>query len=246
MSRTAWIIFITLCVGVLGGLILVSRGDKLDVEAIDFYQIQAPSEDNGNIGDHLIGEADAPVLIIEYGDYQCPGCQAAGPNLKAIAREYQDKGVALVFRNIPLTTIHPNAFAAAAAAEAAGLQGKFWEMHEQLYVAQTSWDRLGDQERTEAFVGYARSLELDVDQFREDLTSDAVKKKINFDSSLARKAGVTGTPTIYVNKELVSGLRVKDGELTTDPDGEYVWANQEDFVELVLKPALRDEGVPVE
>lgn len=247
MSRTAWIVFIVLCIGVLGGLILISRNDKINVESIDFFAIQEATADNGDIAEHVLGDPDAPVRIIEYGDYQCPGCSAAAPNLKSITDEYKDKGVALIFRNIPLTTIHPNALAAASAAEAAGLQGKFWEMHEQLYNAQSAWENLSDEQRTNTFVDYATSLGLDIEQFKQDMVSDVVTKKINFDTALAKKVGITGTPAIYVNGEMVSDKRVdENGDITTESTGSYVWADEQNFFDLIIKPELEQAGISVE
>ncbi len=95
------------------------------------------TNDNGNIADHEFGGADAKVTIIEYGDYQCPACGTAAPVMREVSHQYKDKGVSMIFRNFPLTTIHPNALAAASAAEAAGLQNKFWEMHDKLYATQS-------------------------------------------------------------------------------------------------------------
>lgn len=245
MSKTTWIIFIVLCVGVLGGLIFLSRSEQLNVDNVDTFQIQAASADNGNIADHVLGEADAPVQIIEYGDYQCPGCSVAAPTIKAVAEEYKDKGVVLIFRNLPLTSIHPNALAAASAAEAAGLQGKFWEMHDYLFSTQSAWESLTGDQRTNAFADYADSFGLDVEQFKTDLTSDDISKKIDFDTALARKKGITGTPSIYVNGENYSSSRVVDGKLSSDASGAYVWADQTDFINLVIKPALEKAGVTV-
>ena len=246
MSRTAWIVFIVLIVGVLGGLIFLSRSEQLNVDDVDTFQIQAASADNGNIGDHVIGEADAPVQIIEYGDYQCPGCSVAAPTIKEVAEEYKDKGVMLVLRNFPLVSIHPNALAAASAAEAAGLQGKFWEMHDQLYATQSTWEGLSGEQRTDVFAGYAESLGLDIEQFNTDVTSNAVAQKIDFDIALGRKKGITGTPSIYVNGENYSSSRVVDGKLSSDTSGSYVWADKDDFINLVIKPALEKAGVTVE
>lgn len=242
MSRTTWIVFILICVGLLGGLILVSRGAKLNVEDIDLHQIQQAANDNGNIADHVFGDPEAKVTIIEYGDYQCPGCSTAAPVMRAVAEDYQDKGVRLVFRNFPLATIHPNARAAAAAAEAAGLQGKFWEMHDLIYSEQAAWENLGSTERTNKFTDYAQSLGLDVDRFTTDLTSEEVSKKIDFDAALARKAGASGTPAIYVNGDLVSDLRVEDGEIASGGNNSlpFVWSNIQDFENLIIKPALEE------
>lgn len=240
MSRTTWIVFIALCIGLLGGLVLLSRGAKLNVDNVDQQQVQQGTSENGDIKDHVFGSTDPLLTIIEYGDYQCPACASAAPTVKTVSETYKDKGVQLIFRNFPLTNIHPNALAAAAAAEAAGLQGKFWEMHDKLYSTQSAWERLGSSARTDVFAGYAASLGIDTQKFTIDLTSDAVAKKIDFDTALARKAGAKGTPTIFVNGELVSDLRVQDGKAvsTSDTNLPYVWTSVSDFEKLVIQPTL--------
>ncbi|HRN90477.1 MAG TPA: thioredoxin domain-containing protein [Candidatus Saccharibacteria bacterium] len=198
MSKLAWIIFAAVAAGILTLLIVLSPRDKIDVSSINPSEVQSASVDNGNIADHVFGKVGSPVTLIEYGDFQCPGCGSAHPRVKAISEEYKDQ-LQFVFRNFPLTSIHPNAKAAAGAAEAAGLQGKYWEMHDLIYQSQTSWSLLTDKERTDAFNGYARQLGLDIDKFESDISSTAVTKKITFDQTIGKKAGVDSTPTFYLN-----------------------------------------------
>jgi protein-disulfide isomerase len=228
-------------VGVLGGLVLLSRGAQLNVDNVNVEQHQDASADSGNIADHVFGDPSAPVTVIEYGDYQCPGCGSAAPVLKEVSEKYKDKGVAFIFRNFPLSTIHPNALAAASAAEAAGLQGKFWEMHNKLYDNQAAWENLSSSDRTNLFVNYAGSLGIDTEKFKTDITSDAVSKKIEYDTALGKKAGVQGTPTIYVNGELVSDTRIKDGKKApaNDTSSPFVWSTAENFTKYVIEPALK-------
>src|SRR6478672_343329 len=130
MTRSRWIIFVLICVVTLGGLVLLSKKDTVNVDKED--PTKAVSETASSIGDHVYGNKAAKVVLIEYGDFQCPGCGGAFPQLKTIKETYKDQ-IAFIFRDFPLTTIHPNALAAATAAESAGLQGKFWEMHDMLY-----------------------------------------------------------------------------------------------------------------
>jgi len=200
MSKVAWIIFGAIIVLVLGGLVVYSRSanPSIDVSSIDANAITAASEQNGQIGDHVLGSPDTKAVIIEYGDFQCPSCGGAHPQVKEIAEEYGDK-ITFVFRNFPLTTIHPNARAAAAAAEAASLQGKYWEMHDLLFENQSDWESLTGTARTDAFVGYASTLGLDKDTFTADIASSAVSQKISFDQAIAKKINVTATPTFYLN-----------------------------------------------
>jgi protein-disulfide isomerase len=245
MSRNAWIIFIAICVLILGGLVWMSGRNKVDVSGVDHNAILSASEESGDIADHVKGNAEAKVLIIEYGDFQCPGCRSAAPAMKAVIDKYSDK-VGFVFRNFPLA-IHNNARAAAAAAEAAGLQGKYWEMHDRLFENQQEWGNLSGNTRTDMFANYAEMLELDREKFLEDLKSDAVIAKINFDVSLGRKIGVNSTPSIFVNGKQVKDY-YKDGKIVSEstPGANILWSNAEAFEELVLMPALRDAGVELD
>jgi protein-disulfide isomerase len=142
------------------------------------------------------GSASAPVTVEEFGDYQCPPCGLLYPELEKIKSDYGDR-VRLIFRHYPLVRIHPNALAAAHAAEAAGLQGKFWEMHDQLYRGQNSWQHSSDA-RTN-FAAYARSIGLDAERFARDMNGDEADKRIVADHERARSLGVDSTPVIFVN-----------------------------------------------
>ena len=138
MDRNRWLIFAGLCIAVVIGLVMVSSKNKVDVSTIDGNKIDTTSA----IADHVSGKADSKIILIEYADYQCPGCYAAYPHIKTITNEYKDS-IAFVYRNFPLISIHPNALAAASAVEAAGLQGKYWEMHDSVFQNQPAKDRLG-------------------------------------------------------------------------------------------------------
>lgn len=202
MNKVGWIIFSAAVVLLLGGLIVWTRvsNPSVDVSAIDNNSVLAASTESGNIADHVKGKEDSKVLIVEYGDFQCPSCKGAYPNVKTLMEEYGDR-VGLVFRNFPLTSIHPNAKAGAAAAEAAGLQGKFWEMHDLLYESQDNWSSLDTSKRTDAFVSYASQLGLDTNKFTSDLSNEDVSKKISFDLTLGKENGADATPTFFVNGE---------------------------------------------
>lgn len=203
MSRNTWIIFAVVVIAVLGGLVYASQSNKIDVSNVDVNKIQNASEQNGQIGDHVFGNKDSKVTLIEYGDFQCPGCKAAEPNLREISETYKDD-MAFVFRNFPLTTIHPNARAASAAAEAAGSLGKYWEMHTALYSNQDAWKDATGTSRTDIFVDYARTIGLNEDKFREALEKSSINKKISFDQALGKQAKVTSTPTLFLNGEQLS------------------------------------------
>ena len=218
MNKTSWIIFIVVVVVLLGGLVAWARisNPSIDVSGIENNSVIAASTQNGDIADHTKGSSDNKILLIEYGDFQCPSCAAANPNILTLMDEYSDS-VTFVFRNFPLTSIHPNAKTAAAAAEAAGLQGKYWEMHDNLYELQNQWSTLSATERTSQFQEYAEALGLDSAQFNNDLAGAAVNQKIAFDIALGKQTNVTATPTFYLNGEKLSDTvssGIVQGDLT--------------------------------
>ncbi len=218
MNRVGWIIFTAVVVVLLGGLVVWARisNPPIDLSGVENNSVVAASEQNGNIGDHVKGSDANKIIFVEYGDYQCPSCQGAYPNLNKIMDQYGDD-IQFVFRNFPLTTIHPNARAAAAAAEAAGLQGKFWEMHDLLYANASDWQTQDATKRLEVFSSYATSLGINVDKFKEDLTSSPVSKKINFDMALGKSVGTQATPTFFLNGEKVDDATssgIVQGDLT--------------------------------
>jgi len=141
--------------------------------------------------DHARGPADAPVTLVEYGDFECPACGAAYPVVAALQRELADR-LRFVFRNFPLGTIHPHATDAALAAEAAGMQGRFWEMHDLLYENQQALE-------PEDLWRYAESLRLDADRFEEDRRGAECARRVRHDFLGGARGGVNGTPTFFVN-----------------------------------------------
>jgi protein-disulfide isomerase len=141
--------------------------------------------------DHIRGPLEAPVTVLEYGDFECPYCGQAEPVLRELLREHGD--VAYVWRHLPLNDVHPSAQQAAEAAEAAAEQGAFWEMHDLLLEHQ---DALGYRE----LIGYADELGLDVERFQEDLRTRAGAGRIAQDVDSADLSGVSGTPTFFVNE----------------------------------------------
>ena len=200
MSGKGWTIFIAICVLIFGGLVIWSGRDRVDVSGVDTNNIQASSADSGDIADHVYGNSDAKVVLVEYGDFQCPGCGRAHPIVKQLSEKYEDQ-MAFVYRNFPLTNAHPNARAAAAAAEAAGKEGKYWEMHNIIFETQNEWSAASADERVPLFTNYAEQVGINKDTFASTLSdqSASINKKINFDIALARKLNVTGTPTFYLN-----------------------------------------------
>jgi protein-disulfide isomerase len=151
--------------------------------------------------DWIKGDPNAAVTLVEYSDLQCPACRAAQPAVQEVLKQYGDK-IRFVYRHYPLTAIHPNAPLAAEAAEAAGKQGKFWEMHDKLFDNQTSWSSLKDP--LETFVFYAGELGLNKDQFKTDFGNSAVADKIRAQALGGDKSGVNATPTFFLNGEKVN------------------------------------------
>lgn len=142
------------------------------------------------------GSANGKVTIVEYSDFQCPACRNYQPIVKQLVDE-MGQDITFVYRHFPLTSIHMNAKISAQASEAAGLQGKFWEMHDKLFENQQSWAKSSDAD--EVFVGYAKDLGLDVAKFEADLKSDAVEKAVEADMKSGRSSQVNSTPTFFVN-----------------------------------------------
>ncbi len=218
MNKVGWIIFSVAVVALLGGLVAWARisNPTLDVSNVENNSIIAASDQSGGIGDHVKGSPEGKILLVEYGDFQCPSCEAAEPNVVALMEEYNDD-VTLVFRNFPLTSIHPNAKAAAAVAEAAGLQGKYWDMHAKLYAVQNEWGTLDAAKRTEQFKSYAQDLGLDMNKFNADLVGTNVNQKITFDIAVGKQAKVSATPTFFLNGEQLeedASRGIVQGDLT--------------------------------
>ena len=141
--------------------------------------------------DHASGPADAPITIVEYGDYECPDCLNAWPIVKEVRKRFADH-VAFVFRHFPQSSIHPHASAAAQAAEAAAAQGKFWEMHDLLFAHQKE---LGSLDLTHL----ALQLGLEIYRFQSDLEREPSLRRIRQDFSSGSESGVRGTPTFFLN-----------------------------------------------
>jgi len=146
---------------------------------------------------HALGDAKAPVTLEEFGDFECPPCGVLHPILKGLEAEYGSTKLRIIFREFPLVPNHVHALAAARAAEAAGLQGRFWEMHDVIYEHQKDWHEAFDVRPI--FEGYAKTIGLDVAQFSRDITSDIIERRIFLDGKRAHSLGVQGTPTVFLN-----------------------------------------------
>lgn len=153
--------------------------------------------------DHFKWSPESKNILVEYSDLQCPSCKGAHDFLKTIeasgSADFEiTKKITLVFRYFPLYQIHDKAYLSAYAAEAAGIQGKFWEMADILFANQQTWSISSDPLK-EYFLKYAQDLKLDVDQFSKDISSNKVKDRINQDLLEAGQMGIDSTPTFFLN-----------------------------------------------
>lgn len=152
--------------------------------------------------DHVIGSAGARVTLVEYGDFECPHCGALHPVIQAALKAFGGN-LRFAFRHFPLRSSHPHALAAAKAAEAAGEQGRFWEMHDRLFLRQT---QLEDEDLRR----HARKIGLDVTRFERELTARTHESRIREDLASAARSGAGGTPSLFINDELHQGSLERD------------------------------------
>ena len=148
--------------------------------------------------DHVKWASEGATLLVEYSDFQCPACGSFFPVIKSLGADPEiADNVQFTYRHYPLQQIHKNAEPAALAAEAAGAQGSFYEYHDLLFENQSQWSEVGDPQ--ELFEQYAQELELDIEQFRTYAKSDEAKAKVDNDKLSGNQAGVSGTPTLFLN-----------------------------------------------
>lgn len=147
--------------------------------------------------DHVQGNESAAIELVEYGDYQCSHCGAAHPIIKKIQKTF-GKQVRFVFRNFPLQESHPDAMEAAIAAEAAGLQGKFWEMHDEIYENQ---DELSEN----GLLKMAKAVGLNKEKFEAAMQNETLREKVEADFESGMRSGVNGTPTFFINGQKFDG-----------------------------------------
>lgn len=155
--------------------------------------------------DWVKGKDDAKVTLVEYTDFQCPACGAYHPLVKQLIDEMGDS-IRVVVRHYPLMQIHKNALTGSRAAEAAGRQGKFWEMHDLLFAQQSEWS-LADDPMRSILPAYAGRIGLDVEKFKQDMADASLDDKINADRGTGDDLGITGTPTFFLNGKKIENPR---------------------------------------
>ena len=193
-NKKIWIWGIIIVVLLLVVSFVVSKGNK-QVDPASFTDVETFDD-----SPHIKGDPNAEIVLIEYSDFQCPACKAAAPAVADLVDVYGDR-LAIEYRNFPLRQIHPNAQVGAQAAEAAAIQGKFWEMHDLLFERQSEWAESFNPERY--FRDYAQELGLNGDRFRYDFGSDEVKNRVNTDADEAMALEVPGTPGLVYNGEVI-------------------------------------------
>ena len=176
----------------VGGIFFLTKNDQ---KVIDRSSKPADASVLVRSDSNKISTDSAKVTLVEFGDYQCPACAGAYPIVKKVLSDYDGK-VNFVFRNFPLPQ-HANALIAAEAAEVAGEQGKYWEMHDKLYQNRDDWGESGDA--FNKIVGYATDLKLDIDSFKKDVQANKFADKIQRDVVDGNTLGVSVTPTFYIN-----------------------------------------------
>jgi protein-disulfide isomerase len=182
---------------VVGAIVLAVAGMVWLANGGGQARVYVPGVNEILADDHVFGKADSTVTLVEYADFECPACGQEYPIIKKLEDAYGGK-VRFVYRNFPIPG-HVNGIPAAYAAGAAGLQGKFFEMEGLIFTHQTDWSTAVSAALATILDGYAKSLGLDMGKFHSDMSSDAVKAKVDKDAQSGVKAGVDSTPTFFLN-----------------------------------------------
>ena len=207
------VVLAVLCIGT--ALIINKNNNAVEYSAYTETATVEATDDNGQIGDHVKGSAEAPVVIHEYANFQCSHCAVMNPIVEQMVTDSNGQ-IAVVFRNLTWSSFQ-NSKAAAAAAEAAGLQGYWAQYADKLFDTQAEWSYASGSERTELFENYFNEVtngQGDLEKFRNDVASDAVAKKIEFDSGMAKEDGAEGTPAFFYEGQLID--LTNGGEVVVD------------------------------
>lgn len=197
-----------------GGLVLwssLNNKSEVDLKKYDPVRVIPASNENDNMSDHVRGKADAKVVVVEYGDFTCPGCASMAPKMDLLYKQYGDR-VAFIYRNFSVG--HTNSLTGIAAGQSAARQGYFWEMERALFGNQSSWIAEKGEARTQAFVKLFKQAapKGDEDKFKRDLADPSIMKKPNFDKMIGSKLqNISQTPSFLIN-----GTHIEINEKNTD------------------------------
>jgi protein-disulfide isomerase len=231
-SAALWAIFLVVIIGVIIAAIMYGKKNETSLSPTELSATQAEILTITD-QDNILGEITAPVVLIEYSDFQCPACANAAPIIKDALAEFDPSEVAFVYRHLPLRQIHPNADIAARAAQAAGEQGAFFAMHDLLFENQQAWS--SERNPRDTFVSYAETLELDIDQFANDLNADNVRSIVNEQYAQAEVllGGRLATPTLFLNGTQLSGSQL----------GNLANTIQEELDQLAAEPVVGEDAI---
>jgi len=194
-------LILIIIVGAMIGLVLFTNNGSENTDQINLADAKTVTAD-----DHVRGAKQADVVLIEYADYACPGCAAVYPVLFQVERDFADQ-LTFVFRNFPISSLHPNTLAAHRAAEAAALQDKFWDMYDLLFARHDSWAAATSgttpQQAIKIFESYAQEIGLDMDKYRTDAAGQEVSSRIAQDMDSGTALGINSTPTLLLNGERI-------------------------------------------
>lgn len=194
--------------GILGAVIIIFIGIFAISQRSSTNSGGNKTNSTAKTSNNVEGQGSSGVKLVEYGDYECPICEQYYQPLKQAVANYSSQ-IYFQFRNLPLTSIHPNAFAAARAAQAAGMQGKYWQMHDKLYENQNDW--VSQSNPRSAFDQYAKDIGLNVAQFDTDYASSAVNDSINADLAAFSKTGLQqATPTFFLDGTYLDNTKLID------------------------------------
>lgn len=194
---TWWGSIIAVLLVTVGGITFLASRNSGGTTIDATTTVESPREDEWQKG----AAADtAKVSVIVYSDFQCPGCKNVYSLEERLLKEYPD--LRIIYRHFPLESIHPNAFNAALASEAAGAQGKFWEMHDLLFKNQSEWKSKSRSGAKDIFKKYAENLQLDINAFQTYSESPEAKQRVNAGKNSAQSANLQGTPTIFINGKI--------------------------------------------
>ena len=195
-----FVIIAAVALGAIGGGTALYRAKQKRLDLATVANLANPAGAKpGAKPPHVRGSTRAPITIEEFADFQCPPCAGISTVVKELEKKNPDK-LRIVFRHYPLKN-HQHAVPAALAAEAAALQGKFWEMHDQLFQGQAAWSKA--QEVRPIFEGYASSIGLDMERFRKDMADEKTRARVTADQERANSLGVSRTPSLFINGEVV-------------------------------------------